>query len=99
MWISRSTDRALLCGARASSCDGGRPSPPSGGAPVNVVAVLWGAAMAVNLAWPRVEVYGPDGPLQYIAVIVVGVVVSTGLAWFTLRGRRRLGVLPEHARA
>lgn len=69
------------------------------GLPVNVVAVLWGAAMAVNLAWPRVEVYGDDGPLQYVAVIVVGVVVAVGLAWFTLRGRRRLGVLPEHARA
>ncbi|NQX16850.1 APC family permease [Rathayibacter sp. VKM Ac-2857] len=66
------------------------------GVPVNIVAVLWGAAMAVNLAWPRVEVYG-DGPLRWIALIVVGAVVTVGLAWFRLRGRHRLGVLPEHA--
>ncbi|QHC61471.1 amino acid permease [Rathayibacter festucae] len=66
------------------------------GLPVNVVAVLWGAAMAVNLAWPRVEVYG-DGPLRWIALIVVGAVVTVGLAWFRLRGRHHLGVLPEHA--
>ncbi|WP_244255921.1 amino acid permease [Rathayibacter sp. VKM Ac-2760] len=78
------------------------PDAPAGsfslgrlGLPVNVVAVLWGAAMAVNLAWPRVEVYG-DGPLRFIAVIVVGVVVTAGLAWFRLRGRHHLGVLPEH---
>lgn len=66
------------------------------GLPVNVVAVLWGAAMTVNLAWPRTEVYG-DGPLRWIALIVVAAVVTTGLAWFRLRGRHRLGVLPEHA--
>ncbi|WP_260303551.1 APC family permease [Rathayibacter sp. PhB127] len=66
------------------------------GLPVNIVAVLWGAAMAVNLAWPRTEVYG-DGPLRWIALIVVGAVVTVGLVWFRLRGRHHLGVLPEHA--
>ncbi|NQX05189.1 amino acid permease [Rathayibacter sp. VKM Ac-2856] len=68
------------------------------GLPVNVVAVLWGAAMTVNLAWPRTEVYG-DGPLRWIALIVVAAVVTTGLLWFRLHGRHRLGVLPEHASA
>ncbi|WP_327205500.1 MULTISPECIES: APC family permease [unclassified Rathayibacter] len=67
------------------------------GLPVNVVAVLWGAAMAVNLAWPRVEVYG-DGPLRFIAFAVIGVVVAAGLGWFGVRGRHRVGTLPEHAR-
>ncbi len=33
-----------------------------GGMPVNVVAVVWGGVgMAVNLAWPRVAVYGDPG--------------------------------------
>ncbi|MGW4842671.1 amino acid permease [Nocardia brasiliensis] len=54
------------------------------GIPVNVLAVLWGVAMAVNLAWPRAEVYTPNGgswwmrwaaPLFVLVVIAVGVVV------------------------
>lgn len=65
---------------------------------MNLVAVLWGAAMTVNLAWPRVEVYG-DGPLRFIAFAVIGVVVAVGLGWYRLRGRHRVGTLPEHARA
>lgn len=68
------------------------------GIPVNIIAVLWGAAMAINLAWPRVEVYGDNGPLQYIAFIFIGAIVVIGLAWFLLRGRHHLGTLPEHVR-
>ncbi len=67
------------------------------GVAVNVLAVLWGAAMAINLAWPRADVYG-EGPLQYIAFIFIGAVVVIGLAWFQLRGRHHLGTLPEHVR-
>ena len=67
------------------------------GLPVNAVAVLWGAAMAVNLAWPRVAVYGDSGALQYIAFILIGAVVAVGLGWYALRGRHRLGTVPEHA--
>ncbi len=68
------------------------------GMPINIIAVVWGAAMAINLAWPRVEVYGDNGPLQYIAFIFIGAVVVIGLGWFRLRGRHRLGTLPEHLR-
>ncbi|BCK58622.1 amino acid permease [Nocardia wallacei] len=54
------------------------------GIPVNAVAVGWGVAMVVNLAWPRAEVYTPDGggwwmlwaaPLFVAAAIAVGAVV------------------------
>ena len=39
--------------------DGRRCSPWAGwGMAVNVVAVVWGLGMAVNLAWPRPEVFG-----------------------------------------
>lgn len=65
------------------------------GLPVNVLAVLWGGAMALNLAWPREDVYGA-GWLRWIAFIFVGVVALGGLAWFRLRGRHQLGCLPEH---
>ncbi|NWJ72739.1 amino acid permease [Pseudonocardia sp. ICBG1122] len=65
------------------------------GLPVNVLAVLWGAAMAINLAWPREEVYG-TGWLRFIAFLFIGVVALAGLTWFRLRGRHGLGCLPEH---
>ena len=65
------------------------------GLPVNILAVLWGAAMAMNLAWPREEVYGA-GWLRWIAFIFIGAIVVVGLAWYLLRGRHRVGTLPEH---
>jgi len=49
---------------------------------VNIVAVAYGAAMAVNLGWPRAEVYDPAGdgwylhylaPIALVATAVVGV--------------------------
>ncbi|MDN5747350.1 MAG: amino acid permease [Pseudonocardia sp.] len=65
------------------------------GLPVNILAVVWGAAMAVNLAWPREAVYG-GGVLRFIAPIFIGGVVVLGLAWYLLRGRHHVGTLPEH---
>jgi urea carboxylase system permease len=65
------------------------------GLPVNVLAVLWGAAMALNLAWPRADVYGP-GVLSWIAFLFIGAVVAVGLVWYLLRGRHQFGCLPEH---
>ncbi|OLT13169.1 amino acid permease [Pseudonocardia sp. CNS-139] len=79
------------------------PDAPAGrfslgrwGLPVNIVAVVWGVAMAVNLAWPRPDVYG-EGVLSWIAFIFIGAVALLGLAWYALRGRHRVGTLPEHA--
>jgi urea carboxylase system permease len=64
---------------------------------VNVLAVLWGSLMALNLSWPRAEVYGDDHwYLQWIAFVFIGIVAVTGLAWYRLRGRHQFGVLPEH---
>lgn len=54
------------------------------GIPINALAVVWGIAMAINLAWPRPEVYTPAGgswwmlwgaPLFVLATVVVGVIV------------------------
>ena len=46
------------------------------GLPVNILAVLWGAAMSLNLAWPRAEVYNATGPqhwyLRWGAFLFVG---------------------------
>ena len=65
------------------------------GLPVNIIAVLWGAGMALNLAWPREAVYG-SGALRWIAFIFIGAIVAIGLGWFYAKGRHQLGCLPEH---
>ena len=49
------------------------------GLAVNVVAVLYGAAMIVNLAWPRAAVYGNDHwYYQWGAVVFTGVITAVG---------------------
>jgi urea carboxylase system permease len=65
------------------------------GLPVNIIAVLWGGLMALNLAWPREDVYG-EGVLAWTAFIFIGAVVVIGLLWYQLRGRHHVGTLPEH---
>lgn len=71
------------------------------GLPVNIAAVLWGTVFAINLGWPRREVYNAVDPqrwyLQYGAPLSVAVVLLGGLALYLLRQRHRTGVLPEHA--
>ena len=71
------------------------------GLPVNIAAVAWGAAMALNLAWPRRAVYNASGPqhwyLQWGAFVVIGAVALIGLAYYRLSRRSATGVLPEHA--
>ena len=71
------------------------------GLPVNVLAVLWGGGMALNLAWPRAAVYNATEPyhwyLRWGAFVFIGGIAAAGLAWFLLRQRHRSGVLPEHA--
>jgi urea carboxylase system permease len=71
------------------------------GLPVNVLAVLWGGGMALNLAWPRREVYNATEPyhwyLQWGAFVFIGTIALVGLAYYLLRQRHRSGVLAEHA--
>ena len=71
------------------------------GLPVNIAAVVWGAVMALNLAWPRRAVYNATGPqhwyLQWGAFVVIGLVAGAGLAYYRLSRRSLTGVLPEHA--
>ncbi len=71
------------------------------GLPVNALAVAWGAAMAVNLGWPRRAVHHATAPfrwyLQWGAPRAVGGLTAVGLAYYLLRQRHRTGILPEHA--
>jgi hypothetical protein len=88
---------------RYGRADGGYFSLGRWGLPVNLLAVLWGGGMALNLAWPRREVYNFSAPfhwyLQWGAFVFIGVIALSGLAYYLLVQRHRSGVLPEHAAA
>ena len=72
------------------------------GLPVNVVAVLWGAAMTINLAWPRNEIYNATEPfhwyLQYGGILLPGLILGLGFAYYWFVQRHRTGVVEGHAR-
>ncbi|GAA0695554.1 amino acid permease [Kitasatospora atroaurantiaca] len=56
------------------------------GTAVNLVAVLYGAAMTVNLAWPRAAVYGSDHwYFQWGAVVFVAVITAVGAGVYLAR--------------
>lgn len=64
------------------------------GLPVNVVAVLFGLFLLVNVGWPRAAVYDPDGTgwwLQYSALIAVGVIVAVGAVAYRVTRRQAAG--------
>ncbi|HEY2694474.1 MAG TPA: amino acid permease [Pseudonocardiaceae bacterium] len=65
------------------------------GTAVNAFAVLYGAAMTVNLAWPRASVYGSDHwYFQWGALVFLGIVVVVGTVLLVLRRRRWAAVQP-----
>lgn len=71
------------------------------GLPVNILGVLWGLGMMLNMAWPRPEVYNSSPPfhwyLQWAAVLFTAVIVLGGFAYYWVVQRRRVRVLAEHA--
>jgi urea carboxylase system permease len=66
------------------------------GLAVNVVAVLWGLGMAINLAWPREAVYGTPWYNTWGAFVYIGVILGAGLLWYALKGARHIGTLASH---
>ncbi|MWJ26373.1 amino acid permease [Clavibacter michiganensis subsp. michiganensis] len=60
------------------------------GIPINAVAVLFQAAMAVNLIWPRPEIYDLTGEswwLQYSALLFIGATLLVGWGYHAWRHR------------
>ncbi len=90
-----------LRGTWSSTSPSGHFSLGRWGLPVNIAAVAWGSAMALNLAWPRAEIYNAVEPfhwyLRWGAFVFIGVIAASGLGYYLLRQRSRTGVLPEHA--
>jgi hypothetical protein len=66
---------------------------------VNIVAVVWGVGMALNLAWPREAVYGVGWYNAWGAFIYIGVILGFGLIWYGVKGRHHIGTLESHAAA
>jgi urea carboxylase system permease len=76
---------------------GGWPRPEHGsyfnlgrwGLPVNILAVVYGVAMIINLGWPRAAVYGNDHwYYQWGAVVFTAVIAAIGgLVYLRVRKR------------
>ncbi len=84
---------ALIHRLRGTSLSHGKPVMDLGrwGIPVNLVAVVMGGLLVVNIGWPRQEVYNPAGDswfLQYFAVIFVALTLAVGyIAYRVVRDR------------
>jgi len=76
---------------------GGYFSMGKWGLVVNIVAVLWGAGMALNLAWPRESVYGTPWYNTWGAFVYIAVIMGSGLLWYGIKGRHHIGTLASHA--
>ncbi|MET3805791.1 urea carboxylase system permease [Nakamurella sp. UYEF19] len=75
---------------RATMDETGRPLFSLGrfGFVINLIAVLFGVAMMVNLAWPRPAVYNPSGDssvLQNFALVCIAVALGGGFLVFTAK--------------
>jgi urea carboxylase system permease len=71
-------------------------SMPGVGTTVNVLAVAYGALMAINIGWPRNEIYGAGNYMWGGIIFIVGVIAVGGIYWFGV-GQHSMGVLDEHA--
>jgi urea carboxylase system permease len=65
----------------------------------NVIAILYGASMAINLSWPRDYYYGTKTYQQYGPIMGVAAVVIVGLIVYYGYQKNRMEVLPEHRAA
>src|SRR4051795_6037276 len=70
------------------------------GLPVNILAVVYGTAMALNLIWPRQSIYNATEPfhwyLKWGAVLFIGVVMGGGFAYYWFVQRHKTGTLESH---
>ena len=67
------------------------------GMPINLVAVIWGIGLIVNVSWPRESIYGTHPWGRHAATLSTLVLVGIGATYSWLSRDRRTGILPEHA--
>ncbi|MEV0040668.1 APC family permease [Streptomyces sp. NPDC050804] len=70
------------------------------GLPVNLLAVLWGIGMSVNLALPRSDVHGAEPPFLWYprwgVLLFAAVVAAGGFTYYWLVQRERTGAVEAH---
>lgn len=84
---------------RLPAAEPGRFSLGRWGIPLNVVAVLYGGFMTVNLAWPRSEVYDPEGGHWYLQWFAVLFLAVAGVLGAVAHARLRHAEAPAVRRA
>jgi amino acid transporter len=52
------------------------------GLPINLLAVVWGVLLVVNIGWPRAQLYGEPWYQQYGALLYTAVLLAVGLGVF-----------------
>ncbi len=62
----------------------------------NVLAIIYGAAMVVNLSWPRDYFYGTLWYQKWGPLLGIAAVIISGLLLYYGYQKQRMGVLPEH---
>jgi urea carboxylase system permease len=68
------------------------------GLPVNIVAVVYGAAMMINIGWPRASVYDLEGGhwyLQWFALLFFLGTLVVGVIAFLAKRRQEMAPVPE----
>ena len=66
------------------------------GLPVNLLAVVWGVLIVVNVGWPRPEIYGKVWYRRFAAPMATAAMLGAGALCYARVGRREAGVLAEH---
>ena len=64
------------------------------GLPVNVIAVVWGLFVVVNISWPRSEIYGEHPWGRFAAPLATLSLIAAGAAYYVLYQRKRSGIVP-----
>lgn len=63
------------------------------GLPVNIIAVIWGALMGLNIVWPRAETYGDYAWGGVIAIVGIS---ALGFVYFWTSLRKGTRILAGH---
>ncbi len=67
------------------------------GLPINLIAVLWGIAVIVNVSWPRASIYGDHPWGRHAATLATLTLMGFGAAYCWIFRKSRSEILPEHA--
>ncbi len=55
------------------------------GLPLNLIAVVWGIGLVVNVAWPRAEIYGDGWAVRYAPMVSTFILIVSGLVVHAFR--------------